>query len=1322
KQWVGGAKPADCARWEADHGRAYALILAGGTLFVGGQDSVTAIDAKAGKVLWHDSVNGQARSLAAADGRLLVSTTEGEIACYGPERTPDPPRIASRRTADAFQEKAPEPAALAERILEEAGKTEGLCLALGAGDGRLAYELARQSKLTVYCVEPDARAAAAARRALDAAGLHGVRVIVHQGSLEKLAYPDYFADLIVIGDGSSRTLRRCSAREVYRVLRPCGGVAWLRAAEPAGVSLRAVGRLVERVATLGRRGPLSAEAVGRWLREGKVPEDEIQVSEDAVRVVRGELPRSDDWTHQYASAERTGASGDRRARLPLKLLWFGKPGPARLITRHWGGPAPLCVDGRMFVPGQYSLMAYDAYNGRELWRRKFPRVGWWPTRRKGASVVADADGVYLAQKTTCLRLDPATGETLDTYTLPTPPAEMPEADVKNLRWCYLAVGHGRILGMMGGETAGRAIFVLGKDGQAKWTRAIVGTVNLNSLSMDAERVYAIEHADPKAIAKAKRRGESVPGGWRLVALDASTGKEVWTTAEKIKGRTELWLSDGVLVATSSGGLSGYEAATGKPLYTRAARLRRFPVIVNGTIYAEPFAYDLGSGEPVKRLSPLTGESAPWRFTRSYGCGAIAGSPHLLMFRSGTLGFYDLKGDGGVFNFGGVRAGCYVNAIAASGLVLCPPADAACTCSYSFRTTVALAPAEEREQWGIFYDRLPSASVREGALNLGAPGDRRGPDGRLWLALPRPATRTHRRGVAEPFRLEVADGGGPYRRPADSLTIEGTDRPWLYASGMRGLRRAELDLAIFQRGIAAWPAPEPPKTDGYLIEPAWEGGRAYDLPGGDASVTVMADEDKLYLACVRRGGGPPKKTVRGADARVWEDRSFEVYLSPVPRDPAAPSGECVHLGVSASGGRYDARWKYRSPFPVCDIPQLEIAVDGKVADWGDGGLRAQSLPAAGGKMRPADDFDPAFQMAWDDRGLLLLARVRDDAVVEAKDAGRLWEGDSIEVFMANRLGTNDGFQLIVAPGADPTQAKPRWRFYDHRKATRGGALRVQVAGAKTPEGYLAEILLPWQNLKLQPRAEMTVAVQLFVNDRDKGEAAKGEAFRARWHPGGHPYNDRNADAFQVFRLSDRASQAITFQRSAEPGKDGLHRAVPPYPFPLTVPPLGAEGESAGWTGEWSGGAHARGDVLVAEMAIPWATLAEAGLSRGNLMLNLAGRGPLARPPRVGRGYERLIVVPPEKAEPRSFSVRLHFAELEAVEPGERVFDVKLQGKMVLERFDVAKAAGGPRRAVVRQFDGVRAARSLTVELVPRAADPAPEAAPILSAIEILPAGQ
>lgn len=71
-----------------------------------------------------------------------------------------------------------------------------------------------------------------------------------------------------------------------------------------------------------------------------------------------------------------------------------------------------------------------------------------------------------------------------------------------------------------------------------------------------------------------------------------------------------------------------------------------------------------------------------------------------------------------------------------------------------------------------------------------------------------------------------------------------------------------------------------------------------------------------------------------------------------------------------------------------------------------------------------------------------------------------------------------------------------------------------------------------------------------------------------------------------------------------------------------------------------------------------------------------------------------------APPRAFTVRLCFAEPDDVAAGARVFDVSLQGKVVLANFDIAAAAGGPRRSVIKEFKNVMIADDLKVGLTAR----------------------
>ena len=93
---------------------------------------------------------------------------------------------------------------------------------------------------------------------------------------------------------------------------------------------------------------------------------------------------------------------------------------------------------------------------------------------------------------------------------------------------------------------------------------------------------------------------------------------------------------------------------------------------------------------------LTGEERRFPLSRSYGCGQLAGSAHLMVYRSATLGYCDLLSDGKTSkteNYGGIRPGCWINAIPAGGLVLVPDASSGCQCSYLNKAWIVLARRE-----------------------------------------------------------------------------------------------------------------------------------------------------------------------------------------------------------------------------------------------------------------------------------------------------------------------------------------------------------------------------------------------------------------------------------------------------------------------------------------------------------------------------------------------------------------------------------------------------------------------------------------------------
>ncbi|NLP09139.1 PQQ-binding-like beta-propeller repeat protein, partial [bacterium] len=65
----------------------------------------------------------------------------------------------------------------------------------------------------------------------------------------------------------------------------------------------------------------------------------------------------------------------------------------------------------------------------------------------------------------------------------------------------------------------------------------------------------------------------------------------------------------------------------------------------------------------------------------------------------------------------------------------------------------------------------------------------------------------------------------------------------------------------------------------------------------------------------------------------------------------------------------------------------------------------------------------------------------------------------------------------------------------------------------------------------------------------------------------------------------------------------------------------------------------------------------------------------------------------------YTVRLHFAELEQIHPGERKFDVFLQQRHVLHDFDVAAVAGGVNIPLIKTFEHITTEQQLFIECLP-----------------------
>jgi hypothetical protein len=156
----------------------------------------------------------------------------------------------------------------------------------------------------------------------------------------------------------------------------------------------------------------------------------------------------------------------------------------------------------------------------------------------------------------------------------------------------------------------------------------------------------------------------------------------------------------------------------------------------------------------------------------------------------TLGYYDLLGDYGTMHFGGQRPGCWINSIAAGGVLLMPEASTGCMCTFPNMGTVVFQPRQEQKAWAYYSTVGPLTPVKHLAVNFGAAGDRQDGSGLLWLAYPRP---TGSLVLNFPVETSFYPGGSYVKQNSVYVSAQGTDSRWLFASAAAGLQKCSIPL-------------------------------------------------------------------------------------------------------------------------------------------------------------------------------------------------------------------------------------------------------------------------------------------------------------------------------------------------------------------------------------------------------------------------------------------------------------------------------------------------------------------------------------------------
>ena len=587
-------------RWECESDCAAEMILAGDVLYAGGDGEVVAIDSANGKITWTATIDGTARGLAVCDGRLIVSSDSGGLYCFGRGSAASTETVEqvvtsapfSRDEISGFYETT------AEQIVEQSQVTRGFCLVYGCGEGRLLYELLKRTQLHVYGYDPNRDSVEKARRALDRAGLLGVRANVFRADLDRLPCSDYFANLIVSDTVAAEGRTVGSAKEMFRTLRPCGGVALI--GQPPGSRRR-----------------LDGASLKNWLAE--LPQVEFSESSGVwAKVVRGPLPGAGDWTHQYAEPGNTSCSKDALVRTPFSILWFGRPGMAKIVDRHARAASPLYAKGRLFHQGINHVFGMDAYNGFMLWERAPRGAMRTGVSNTSSNMCATSDTLFVATGPKCLALDAGTGQTLQEYVCP--------KIAKGARWGWIATDTARLFGSSATNASeSDAIFAI-ELGTSRliWTHR-AGLVRNATIAMAQDRVFFLESRpsaqerttalgkltahlpeDPRPPVRLPGQPYYPKGKTRqdvrtITALDAKAGAPLWRVPLDLTGMGKeptLSCAKGIVLVSANmdaSRLAALSAKDGRVLWKKKTVYFRRPVIVGDTIYTLPYAHELRTG-------------------------------------------------------------------------------------------------------------------------------------------------------------------------------------------------------------------------------------------------------------------------------------------------------------------------------------------------------------------------------------------------------------------------------------------------------------------------------------------------------------------------------------------------------------------------------------------------------------------------------------------------------------------------------------------------------------------------------------------------------
>ena len=762
--------------WKLDVDASGDLIQAGNRLYAGGKNSLTAIQLSEDgpSIAWKKEIKGKIGRIIAANGRIFVVTMDGEILVFGAEKPASSIEISSLSKPFPISNAAKQKA---DEIIETTKVTEGYALYFGT-DHELLASLAQKTKLSLIAVVEKDSKVNELRVMFDKMGFKASKVAFLQGTPESIEFAPYFSSLTILEKIEDYNASDLLLQKLYVSTRPFGGKIWIGgsargitnfSSNTKNVSLDGleVVNSNEDKILFSREGAPAGSA--NWTHLYGDVSNTIKSDDELVKLPLGVL-----WFGGISNMEVLPRHGHG----PPEQIMDGKliiQGLKSISARDVYTGRPLWKT-EFETLGTYGMYYNESYSDDPL-NTAYNQEHLPGVNTRGTNYVVTHDFVYVVQGYSCHIIDIETGELTKTIRIP---------DHDRDQWGYLGVSGDNIIAGAEfvkygtivqkslksveeihayvelieavnkrtggfseyGYSASQSIVVSDRhNNKLKWSaKSKYGFIH-NAITSNKTTLYTIDKIPVSMTNVLSRRGIDIEGDFTLTAFNIESGDTIWQSNTDIFGS---WLSyseeyDILLQATRPSrdmvkGETGtrmiaHRASDGKIIWDKKIDYYNPPILHGKKIIVDDFAYDIETGEPIKRIDPVTGEKIQWAYTRNYGCNYIVASENLLSFRSGAAGFYDLLNQGGTGNLGGFKSGCTSNLIAANGVLNAPDYTRTCSCSYQNQTSLAFVYMPRLEYWTNNEIKWNGTQVKQMGLNFGAPGDRMADNNTLWLDYP-----------------------------------------------------------------------------------------------------------------------------------------------------------------------------------------------------------------------------------------------------------------------------------------------------------------------------------------------------------------------------------------------------------------------------------------------------------------------------------------------------------------------------------------------------------------------------------------------------------